>query len=213
MGTLLERAVLSVRLHGVSSFGGFPGGHLVSRPYGDLEENGPALVSSDVVRGRYARPLPFIGVGYAVASGGLFGSEVEPVPASSGTVSTAVRTVSATSPSIVSSAASRLFYTDGKGPRADRFAVSDTPDTPFVTASLTGMVGLPKGAGEDAAEAKDEEAEKGARRWSWWMRSAALPKVRCSSPWVTHRPSIQISRSMRFRPIRTTSPTARPRKR
>ena len=108
-------------------------------------------------------PLPFIGVGYAVASGSLFGSEVELFLPAPGTVSTAVRTVSATGPSIVSSAASRLFYTDGKGPRADRFAVSDTPPIrPFITASLTGMVGLPKGANEDAAEAKDEEAEKGA---------------------------------------------------
>ena len=68
--------------------------------------------------------LPFIGVGYAVANGNLFGAEVELFLPAPGTVSTVIRTAAEPEPRMVSTAAPRLFYKNGKGPRADRFAVS-----------------------------------------------------------------------------------------
>jgi len=100
--------------------------------------------------------LPFIGVGYAVANGSLFGAEVELFLPAPGTVSTVIRTAAEPEPRMVSTAASRLFYKNGKGPRADRFAVSASrPARPLITASLTGMPRFSNAAGSE----KDERAE------------------------------------------------------
>ncbi|ODS00722.1 hypothetical protein AUC68_14175 [Methyloceanibacter methanicus] len=57
---------------------------------------------------------------------------------------------------MVSTAAARLFYEDGKGPRADRFAVSASqPVRPMVTASLTGMPSFSRAAGDEKDERED----------------------------------------------------------
>jgi hypothetical protein len=88
--------------------------------------------------------LPCIGAGYAAAYGSLFGAEVELFLPAPGTVSTAIRTEDDTRPREVSTAASRLFYEDGKGPRADRFALSASrPARPSVMASLAKMPSIP----------------------------------------------------------------------
>lgn len=100
--------------------------------------------------------LPFIGVGYAVASGSLFGAEVELFLPAPGTVSNVIRTAAAPEPRMVSTAAARLFYEDGKGPRADRFAVSASqPARPLITASLTGMPSFSKAADDEKDERED----------------------------------------------------------
>jgi hypothetical protein len=88
--------------------------------------------------------LPCIGLGYAAAYGSLFGTEVELFLPAPGTVSTAIRTEDDAEPREVSTAASRLFYEDGKGPRADRFAVSASkPARPSVMASIAKLPALP----------------------------------------------------------------------
>lgn len=88
--------------------------------------------------------LPCIGVGYAAAYGSLFGTEVELFLPAPGTISTAIRTEDDAEPREVSTAASRLFYEDGKGPRADRFAVSASkPARPSVMASIAKLPALP----------------------------------------------------------------------
>ena len=88
--------------------------------------------------------LPCIGVGYAAAYGSLFGTEVELYLPAPGTVSTAIRIEDDAEPREVSTAASRLFYEEGKGPRADRFAVSASkPARPSIMASIAKLPGLP----------------------------------------------------------------------
>jgi len=88
--------------------------------------------------------LPCIGVGYAAAYGSLFGTEVELFLPAPGTISTAIRTEDDAEPREVSTAATRLFYEDGKGPRADRFAVSASkPARPSVMASIAKLPALP----------------------------------------------------------------------
>ena len=104
--------------------------------------------------------LPCIGAGYAVAYGSLFGAEVELFLPAPGTVSTAIRTEDDTRPREVSTAASRLFYEDGKGPRADRFALSASrPARPSVMASLAKLPSIPGFStmlGGTAAKAKQD---------------------------------------------------------
>jgi len=88
--------------------------------------------------------LPSIGVGYAAAYGSIFGTEVELYLPAPGTVSIAVRAEDDAEPREVSTAASRLFYEDGKGPRADRFALSASrPAKPSIMASIAKLPALP----------------------------------------------------------------------
>lgn len=104
--------------------------------------------------------LPCIGVGYAVAYGDLFGTEVELFLPAPGTVSTAIRMEDDTAPRAVSTAASRLFYEEGKGPRADRFALSASrPAKASIMASLVRLPRLPGFSTQyrsKKAEAKEE---------------------------------------------------------
>ena len=114
-------------------------------------------------------PLPLIGVGYAMASGSLFGAEVELFLPAPGTVSTVERSNAASAPSNVSIAAARLFYASGKGPRADRFAVAGSvthpvkngfrPGRPLITASLAGPVSLSRTIDDIDRDAKGDLAE------------------------------------------------------
>ncbi|MEM7191277.1 MAG: cell wall hydrolase [Pseudomonadota bacterium] len=100
--------------------------------------------------------LPSIGAGYALAYGSLFGAEVELFLPAPGTVSTAVRARATTHPAVVTSGAARLFYEDGKGPRADRFAVSSSkPAKPSITASLTGMPNFLKAVGNGEVKSRN----------------------------------------------------------
>lgn len=88
--------------------------------------------------------LPSIGVGYAAAYGSLFGAEVELYLPAPGTVSNAIRTEDDAEPREVSTAAARLFYEEGKGPRADRFAVTASkPAKPSIMASIAKLPALP----------------------------------------------------------------------
>lgn len=104
--------------------------------------------------------LPCIGVGYAAAYGSLFGTEVELYLPAPGTISNAVRTENDAAPREVSTAASRLFYEDGKGPRADRFALSASrPAQASVMASLVKLPRIPGFSTE--YRSKKAESEQG----------------------------------------------------
>jgi spore germination cell wall hydrolase CwlJ-like protein len=93
-------------------------------------------------------PLPLIGVGYVVASGSPYATEVELTVSRPGAVYTATRIADASAtPLNVPRAAEKLFIVGGKGPRADYYGASKTvtdAGKQLITASLAGGPDLPR---------------------------------------------------------------------
>lgn len=108
-------------------------------------------------------PLPLIGMGYVVASGGPLATEVELFLTAPGTVYTATRTAdAAATPGHITREAEKLFYTGAKGPRADHYeaaqAVTDAGKQ-MIAASLTDGTGLAKAVAGVKRDAKADRLQ------------------------------------------------------